>query len=357
MHQRPGPWRITFDTNPDDCNLRCIMCEDHSPYSRTQRDRIAAGLPKRRMKIELIEQILAAAQGTPLREIIPSTMGEPLLYQHFEDIITLCHRYQIKLNLTTNGTFPKKGVEAWAKLIVPITSDIKISWNGASQDIQEKIMRGTRWEKVLNNLKTLIAWRDQVAAAGGNYCQVTLQLTFLETNRHQLADIVQLGLDLGVDRIKGHHLWAHFAEIQSLSMRRNPEAIRRWNQAVSQAERVAKTKPLPNGQFIKLENITYLEESAQHELTSSGICPFLGKEAWVATDGRFSPCCAPDQQRRQLGDFGYLTAKTLEDIWQSGSYQQLQKNYPQYAVCQRCNMRKPIVIPPQDRLSIRTVMS
>ena len=40
---KPGPWRITFDTNPDDCNLHCIMCEDHSPFSTTQSDRISAG--------------------------------------------------------------------------------------------------------------------------------------------------------------------------------------------------------------------------------------------------------------------------------------------------------------------------
>src|SRR5207253_2951864 len=26
-----GPWRITFDTNPDTCNLHCVMCEEHSP--------------------------------------------------------------------------------------------------------------------------------------------------------------------------------------------------------------------------------------------------------------------------------------------------------------------------------------
>jgi hypothetical protein len=74
-----GPWRITFDTNPDDCNLRCIMCEDHSPYSSTQRDRRAAGLPKRRMDIDLIRRVLADAAGNGLQEIIPSTMGEPLL--------------------------------------------------------------------------------------------------------------------------------------------------------------------------------------------------------------------------------------------------------------------------------------
>jgi hypothetical protein len=89
MDTRPGPWRITFDTNPDDCNLSCIMCEDHSPYSTTRQDRIANGIPKRRMDIDLIKRILSETKGSPLREIIPSTMGEPLIYKHFEEILKL----------------------------------------------------------------------------------------------------------------------------------------------------------------------------------------------------------------------------------------------------------------------------
>jgi hypothetical protein len=55
MINKSGPWRITFDTNPDDCNLSCIMCEDHSPYSDTRENRIAAGIAKRRMDINLIK--------------------------------------------------------------------------------------------------------------------------------------------------------------------------------------------------------------------------------------------------------------------------------------------------------------
>jgi MoaA/NifB/PqqE/SkfB family radical SAM enzyme len=39
-------------------------------------------------------------------------MGEPLLYEHFEGILELCRRYGVKLNLTTNGTFPRLGAEA-----------------------------------------------------------------------------------------------------------------------------------------------------------------------------------------------------------------------------------------------------
>jgi radical SAM protein with 4Fe4S-binding SPASM domain len=338
--QKTGPWRITFDTNPDDCNLSCIMCEDHSPYSTTQRDRIRVGLPKRRMKIELIEKIIREAQGSPLKEIIPSTMGEPLVYKDFDRIIELCHQYHVRLNLTTNGTFPIKGVSTWAKLLVPITTDVKISWNGATKATQEKIMLGTKWEKVLENLKTFISVRDEYAQSHNHYCTVTLQLTFLENNIHELADIVKLGIELGVDRIKGHHLWAHFDEIKDLSMRRDPDSIARWNQAVEFAERVQQNNLLPSGKMIKLENIYKLEANAIDDLLSGAVCPFLGKEAWVSPEGRFSPCCAPDKLRQKLGDFGNVNERSLSEIWQAKSYQTLQKNYMQHDVCQHCNMRK-----------------
>ena len=58
MTTKSGPWRITFDTNPDDCNLRCIMCECFSPHSSVRKERVDAHIPKRRMSIDLIRQIL-----------------------------------------------------------------------------------------------------------------------------------------------------------------------------------------------------------------------------------------------------------------------------------------------------------
>jgi len=292
------------------------------------------------MSIDLIKKILAETKGTPLREIIPSTMGEPLIYKHFDEIIELCHYYNIKLNLTTNGTFPRKGVKKWAELLIPITTDVKISWNGANKATQEKIMLGTKWEKVLNNVKEFIRIRNEYKKLNKNYCQITFQLTFLETNVHELSDIVQLGIDLGVDRIKGHHLWAHFDEIKELSMRRSPEAIARWNEEVRKALAIADANILPNGKRIKLENIYLLTESATQNLLPDGKCPFLGKEAWIATDGRFSPCCAPDKERRKLGDFGSLSTKALSEIWDSQKYQMLYEEYMQYDVCKSCNMRK-----------------
>ncbi len=344
--RRPGPWRITFDTNPDTCNLRCIMCEEHSPHSPLQRLRKAEGRPRRVMPFDLIERVVADAAPNGLREIIPSTMGEPLLYDDFERILSLCERFDVKLNLTTNGTFPRLGARAWAERIAPVTSDVKISWNGATQATHEAVMLGSAWDKVLDNVRAFIAVRDEVAALGGNRCRVTFQLTFLETNVDELADTVRLAIELGVDRLKGHHLWAHFPEIEGLSMRRSPEAIRRWNRAVLEAREAATERLLPSGRPILLENIFLLDEDAPQDLAPGGPCPFLGQEAWVSALGRFDPCCAPDAQRRTLGELGTLHDRSLLEIWNGPDYQNLLATYRNRELCLSCNMRRPAEVSP-----------
>jgi MoaA/NifB/PqqE/SkfB family radical SAM enzyme len=342
VRHAPGPWRITFDTNPDTCNLQCIMCEEHSPHSPLQIRRKAEERPRRLMPIEMIERVIAESAPHGLREVIPSTMGEPLLYDHFAEILDLCRDHGVRLNLTTNGTFPRLGARAWAERIVPVTSDVKISWNGATAATHEAIMLGARWEKVLANVREFIAVRDAHAAGGGNRCRVTFQLTFLERNVAELASIVRLAIDLGVDRLKGHHLWAHFHEIEDLSMRRSRDSILRWNEAVAAAQAAAAERTLPGGAHILLENIFPLDpDAAHHDLAPGGPCPFLGQEAWVSAEGRFDPCCAPDAQRRTLGDFGDLHRQGLREIWQSDAYRGLVAGYRTRALCMGCNMRKP----------------
>ncbi len=336
-----GPWRITFDTNPDTCNLKCVMCEEHSPHSLAQIRRKEERAPRREMPIELLRRVVSEAAPTGLKEIIPSTMGEPLLYDDFEAILDVCRAHNVKLNLTTNGTFPRLGARAWAEKIVPLTSDVKISWNGATQETHERIMIGSSWDKALDNLREFIAVRDAHARDGGHRCRVTLQLTFLEDNVRELPAIVTLAARLGVDRVKGHHLWAHFDEIADQSMRRTPDAIQRWNATVVQARAAAEATLLPSGEKVLLENIFELDEHATKDLAPGGPCPFLGQEAWVSALGRFNPCCAPDADRQTLGDFGNLNSRGFLEIWNGAEYRSLVETYRNRALCLRCNMRKP----------------
>lgn len=338
VEHRDGPWRITFDTNPDTCNLQCVMCEEHSTHSDRQRRRIREGRPRRVMPLELLERVIVEGVQHGLREVIPSTMGEPLLYEHMDAIIDLCTAHGVLLNLTTNGTFPRRGARAWAERLVPITSDIKISWNGATAGTHEAIMKGSTWETALDNVRQFIEVRD---AYRGHRCRVTLQLTFLERNVDELADIVRLARSLGVDRVKGHHLWAHFDAIAEQSMRRSPEAIERWNRAVADARAAVREAPLPNGEYVLLDNIFPLDATATEDLAPDGACPFLGQEAWVSAQGRFDPCCAPDAQRRTLGSFGSLHDRTLQEVWTGSAYQRLVRGYRTRSLCRGCNMRRP----------------
>lgn len=340
-----GPWRITFDTNPDDCNLHCVMCEEFSLHSNLKTLRIMkGGIKRRRMAITQIEKIVsnAASTGT-LKEIIPSTMGEPLLYKHFETIINLCKNHNVKLNLTTNGTFPRKSASEWAKLIVPVTSDVKISWNGATKETAEQVMKGIKFEKQVSNLKDFISVRDTIYRKGGNFCRITLQLTFMEINYKEFAQIVKLASKIGVNRIKGHHLWTHFDQIKSQSMRRNSNVIKRWNETVEKMKTAVKNYPLANGDQILLDNIYRLDENEDiSQIAIEAVCPFLGREAWISWNGTFNPCCAPNEQRKSLGDFGNVNDTSLMEIWGGKKYANLLNNYLYNDLCKTCNMRRPI---------------
>ena len=337
----PHPWRITFDTNPDDCNLKCVMCEEHSPYSHKQTDRIACGQPPRRMDIRVLEQVLDELKYSPPRELIPSTMGEPLLYQHFERIVELCRQYGIRLNLTTNGTFPKRGVREWAELILPVGSDVKISFNGISAGTQETIMLHTKLTSVLENIRTFIRRRDELATGGGNYCSVTLQLTFLEQNLSEIPEIVRLAAGLNVDRVKGHHLWVHFPEMRDQDLRRSPDSVARWNETVARCHAVAADNPRPNGKPVRLEHFTPLEFRSSQAVAQESECPFLGGEAWINSAGRFDPCCAPDERRKSLGSFGQVQQDGFLNIWNGQQYRELINGYKGRSLCQQCLMRKP----------------
>ncbi len=335
-------WRITIDTNPEDCNLQCIMCEEHSPYS----DYIdtlykTTGVKRRRMAIEKVESIFKEAAILGVKEIIPSTMGEPLLYKGIDRIFELSQKHNIKINLTTNGTFPKKSVLEWAKIIVPNTTDIKISWNGATKETTEKIMLGISFEKVLKNVREFISYRNEYFNEHGYFCRITFQLTFMQNNMHELADIVKLAAELGVDRVKGHHLWTHFDEIKSLSMKATNESVKQWNEYVKQAGEAQEKFRKPNGEKVILENIIPLHENENVEVPVEYDCPFLEKELWISATGKISPCCAPDNLRKSLGNFGNIETTTIEDVLQSSVYTELVSNYKTKPLCKTCNMRKP----------------
>lgn len=334
-------WRITLDTNPEDCNLNCIMCEEHSELSNFKEDLYnKTGVKRRVMPKETIRKILNEASEIGVTEVIPTTMGDPLVTDNFEFIAELVASNKQKLNVTHNGTFPRKPVEEWAAIIVPITNDIKISWNGATPEIAEAIMKGLDYKKAKSNLLKFIKFRDQWYQKTGHFCSVTLQMTFMRSNMHEIESIIKLASEMGIDRIKGHHVWINFLELESKSFLKNTESISDWNGIISEARIAVKKYPKKNGQLVRLENFDTVSDDSFCTVPYHYHCPFLGKELWISATGKISPCCAPDQLRNTLGDFGNISDVTIKQAIDSERYRELVENYKTKNLCKTCKMRK-----------------
>ena len=331
-----APWRITFDTNPDQCNIHCIMCEEHSNYN------LSLGNMNRIMDFEIIKQVIENTVNYGLKEIIPSTMGEPLLYKGFIDLIKLIKSHNLNINLTTNGTFPRLGAEEWAKLILPIASDVKISINGAIKETNELIMEGINFKKQISNIKNFVQIRDKIRKIGTNLPTITFQATFMKRNLKELPELLRMAIKMDIDRFKGHHLWITHPELKNESLKQDWDSIKQWNKIAEELYVIAENERLNNGRKIILDNIyPILYPIKINKIPDDFICPFLGREAWIAWDGKFNVCCAPDNLRGKFGSFGNVKDNNFMELWTSKSYTDLIQNWGNYEVCGICNMRKP----------------
>ena len=321
---RPSPWRITFVTNPDKCNLHCKMCDT---FSADNRHRLKE-LRRPELDFSVIEKTVNLLSPHGLREIIPSTMGEPLLYTHFEQLVELCRKNNVKMNLTTNGTFPKGGVDFWADKLLDVMSDVKFSINGINPAINEQIMCGVDTEKQLQNIEYYLQRRNHL----GSKSTVTLQCTFMKSNLYELENIIRWAIDHGVDRVKGHHLWKT-SDSLDVEMLRTAENAPLWNEVCAQCHAVADGK-------IKLENFTPIDLAAPAIDSDDTFCQFLGQELWIEYDGSYQICCCPNDVRTAFGDFGTVATMSPLEMWNSTKYRSFIESWGESENCRKCNMRR-----------------
>lgn len=341
LTHNPAPWRMTFVTNPGICNLKCIMCDTHSSYAK---DKLANKKILPVLDFSVVEKVIREMAPKGLKEIIPSTMGEPLLYDHFENLIHLAEELDLKINLTTNGTFPKgskSDVSFWAKQLLPVLSDIKISINGFSKNTNESIMVNTIQEKHLSNIEKFIQLRNDYYKETNYYPTITLQYTFMKSNIEELPELLKWAISKGIDRIKGHHLWITWPQIKSESLK-NVKDAKRWNEIIVDLQKISDELLLPNGKKIILANFLPLNLNTPEETNSEWLCPFLGKEAWIEADSSFQVCCCPSDIRKDFGDFGSVKNNSFSDLWESIVYSDFIKNWGTHPNCKKCNMRQPI---------------
>lgn len=341
----PNMRRITLLTNPDVCNLHCPLCfmnqrallncdtpnarddnreslpdSSRGSLSNCNRERRAFGVGEMPFEIAraAIEKYAAERDASGmrvLREIIPSTMGEPLFYSYFDDLLKLCAGMGLPLNITTNGTFPGKwGSDAAMELLLRSCSDIKVSYLASEQfdgwkANVEKLVRVR--DRMRENADCAGVEGDcaKIDCAGGagvecaetakskaavsRVATVSLQVTLHQKNLQEVPEIVSWASAIGIDRIK----WNKVVLLNG-APRELREMYAMDDALLELLRRELRTGAL-SASHVKHEGSLFFVGSHNGGCAMGGVCgvacPFTD-EVWVWPDGHEDHC--PDPERR-----------------------------------------------------------
>lgn len=282
--------RITLLTNPNLCNLHCPLCFLNQRKRPLHWDEMPFDVA-----CAAIEKYAKDSDGRGarlLKEVVPSTMGEPLLYSKFGDLLDFCVIRGIKLNLTTNGTFPGTwGSEACLEKLLSACSDIKISTLSYE-------MGGVSYSQWRENVERLMACRRRLEKTGRPLSTVSLQVTLHGKNVNAESSaigwakgILQFAENLGIQRIK----WNPVVLLEGASR----EIRERYGVEESVLEMLR--DELRKG---KLRSTKVKSEGSLFFKKDTALCPVGGKcdscpfedEVWVWPDGHEDHC--PNPERR-----------------------------------------------------------
>lgn len=262
----------------NNCNLNCSFC------SKVLK-------PRRNMTLEEFEIILNKIKGFT-DYIYLHVKGEPLIHKDIMEFINLADKYNLKVNLTTNGTLFDK----YAKELGKCKNLNKINFSLHCEHNKPNYL-----EDIFDNIKYLS--KDTTVI----YRLWTMKDNELDENSTKI-----------VDKIKDYY---------NLS-----------------TETVDKIK---NENNIKISSTIYVDKDNEFtwpEITnhkSCGYCYGLNTHIAILVDGTVVPCCLDSNGVINLGN---IYKDNLEDIINSDRYQNLLKSFrdrkPCEELCKSCQFKE-----------------
>lgn len=126
--------------------------------------------------------------------------GESLLSKHLEEYVRLSKKDGLMATILTNGTLLR---EKRARALIDAgIDDLAVSFDGASKEVFEDIRRGASYDRVVDNLKTVVRLRNE---SGRGLPIIQIQFTASNKNIHELPALVRLAAGWGLDVIYVSH--------------------------------------------------------------------------------------------------------------------------------------------------------
>lgn len=272
------------------CNLRCTHCD------RTFWDKPNMAMDFDHFKIVIDKMPFIAS-------INLQGLGEPTLNKDIFNMVKYAKSKGMEIGFFSNATLINDKV---ANNIVESGLDyINISLDGASKEVYEKIRVGAHYDRVIENIKRLVAVR-------GNKEKPHIAIWFvgLESNYHEVPNLVKLAKELGINHVnvQSAHSWG-----KSYMKDKTVGVNQKMKDAVSilrEADKIAKQLGI---------KLTYSTVFDTMQTKRGCKAPWL--TAYVSVDGFVTPCCMQASDPRVI-NFGNIYSQTFNEIWNSQGYQE-----------------------------------
>ncbi|MFL6676208.1 MAG: radical SAM protein [Massilia sp.] len=292
------------------CNLRCRMCPvQFRPDGQPG--------PSAFMPFDTFRSLLDQFEG--LAELHLQGLGEPLLHPRFYDMVRLAADRGIKVSTNTNMTVMTE--DQALRCVRSGLSVMCVSIDAASAAAYEAVRVRARFDKVLRNLRRLVAAKQRL---GARQPEIALVAVLMRHTLDDLPALVRLAAAEGVPSLSVQQLCHDFGEAtlpaRYLPMREfidgemladadRPHAEAVFAQARAEAGRLGVALHLPR----------LVARQHPPDLPGRQRCDWPWRGAYISYDGKAMPCCmvaTPDRIH-----FGDMRAQGVERVWNNPAYQ------------------------------------
>lgn len=263
------------------CNKNCSFCSSSS-------------LKKKTMKIKEFEHILKEIK--PYSDYIYlHVKGEPLLHPDLKTLLNLCEKYEIFVNITTNGTLLKK---------------------------QKEIIKNSKFIR-----------------------QINISFQSFEKNMNEVEDILDTVLYL-LENTSIYFCYRFWALKNLKFSKLNEKIIKKIIEKHNIEEKtIENIYTLPN---IKLQENLFLNKdilfewpSLDNDYVEESTCYGLRRQLAILVDGTVVPCCLDSEGIINLGNIFITPLKTiLEQDRTQKIIQNFQQGKCQEELCKKCSYRR-----------------
>jgi MoaA/NifB/PqqE/SkfB family radical SAM enzyme len=174
--------RVLTISLTEKCNLQCRMCSQN----------------KKNRKQELSErQVNNVIKLFPFLEKVLWVGGEVFLYNGFESLMDLAHKYNVQQNITSNGLLI---TENYAKKIVDYGVELNLSIDSVNKEVYEFIRVGSNFEVLLKNIKNIKYYRSQKEKNSNLMLNVVLSKWNFDV-KNNFSDIMIFAKEYGFDGV------------------------------------------------------------------------------------------------------------------------------------------------------------